>query len=72
MTSTHEEDAESHVLKQHPLHIDVYLICARSDNKLPTTEVKVTLQFFYMTTMNMVTVKGSLAEQLTTCSIASR
>lgn len=71
MTSTHEESPETHVLKQHPLYVNLQLICARADNKLPSTQVKVQLHFYYMTTMNIVTVKGHLTEQVSVSSIAS-
>ena len=71
MTSTHGGDAESEVLKKHPLFINLELQCSRSDSKLPATQVKVDINFYYMVTMNMVTVKGALTEKASFSSIAS-
>lgn len=52
-----DEDAETRVLKRHPLYVNVEILCQRSS---ANPGVKVQLNFYYMPTMDMVTVKGNI------------
>lgn len=72
MTSAHEEDAESRVLKMHPLQVSLTIMCGKSDQHVVRApQVKVQLYFHHMSTMNMITVKGVLTENTTINSIAA-
>lgn len=61
------EDTETKVLRQFPLQVDLELTCSG----LATEIVSVRLSFCYMSTLEIVTVKGSTVESVSASSIAA-